>query len=124
MYVIDIANPFVPALSIEAPLSKAITLFAQTGWRTLPVIENGIFKGILEQQLPLNTSENGLTVRQFYTRSTIFLSPSDTVCLAAEILSYKILEAIPVVDVHGVLIGIVTERELPPAHYEQPSKTF
>jgi len=53
-----------------------------------------------------------MRVREIMTRSVLTALPTVTVGKAAEMLAYRGFSALPVVDVNGELIGIVTEADL------------
>lgn len=111
--IIDIVNPFAPAICLECPISKAAEIFEKTGFSTLPVLKNGKFTGILEiWNLPVDYPTSSQPVSNFFSKDTIFLSPDDPAETATYLLTAGVLEVIPIVSASGELAGIVTPSEV------------
>ena len=116
--VSEITNPFSPAINIEAGLEKAAFLFEKTGFRVLPVVENGLFCGILEREKMAHLPRfSGQKVTAFFTRNTVFLSLDDPADAAVDLLAAKVLDIIPVVNEHGSLVGTITAEDIPSAKF-------
>ena len=53
-----------------------------------------------------------MRAREIMTTSVLTVQPTATVGKASEMLTYRGFSALPVVDEHGALVGIVTEADL------------
>ena len=114
--VFEVANPFTPALNVDAPLENAISIFSRSQLRALPVVREGVFCGVLERHsMELGLIHNGTTVRDVFSRDTVFLSPRDAAQDAADLLAIGVVDMIPIVTAGGCLAGIVTQNDLPPS---------
>lgn len=59
--------------------------------------------------------------REIMTRTVVTVQPSTSVAQAAQILTHRGFTAMPVVDDHGDLVGIVTEADLIANRYVAPA---
>lgn len=114
--VFELTNPLTPAVSLHAPIEKAIFLFEKSRLSMLPVVDNGGFCGVLEraevEKLP---GFSGARASDLLCREVPSLSPSDKAHFAVELLSTGIIDLVPVTTNDGIFVGIVTADDVPPS---------
>jgi acetoin utilization protein AcuB len=107
-------------------LAHALRLTREHRIRHLPVVEGGELAGILSDRdirlampSPLTVADEDraaflerTTVAEMMTRDVITAGPYDTVEDAARELCRHRIGALPVVDAHGRLLGMVTETDV------------
>jgi acetoin utilization protein AcuB len=107
-------------------LAHALRLTREHRIRHLPVVEGGELAGILSDRdirlampSPLTVADadraaflERTTVAEMMTRDVITAGPFDTVEDAARELCRHRIGALPVVDAHGRLLGMVTETDV------------
>ena len=114
----------VPA---EATIIDADQLMTEHGIRRLPVLENNRLVGIISRgdvrearasaatslsMWELNYLIARLTVKKIMTKDVTTIMPSYTVADAADIMLNQKVSGLPVVDVSGNLLGILTESDI------------
>ena len=118
------ANPV--AVSPGDSLARALQLTREHRIRHLPVVEGGELVGILSDRdirlampSPLAVADpdraaflERTTVAEMMTRDVITAGPNDTVEDAARELCRHRIGALPVVDAHGRLLGMVSETDV------------
>ena len=72
----------------------------------LPVVEDGVLIGIISN-LDLRDDLDGL-VRDVMTREPITVRPEDGLIEAGKVLLSNQINAVPVVDGNGILVGVLT----------------
>ena len=118
-----------PAITVgpETTLPAANVLMKDKGIRHLPVVEKGRLVGIVSRgdlreasisasinadQYELHFLLNKLTVGKLMTRKVRTVTPDALVVDAAEMMTEQKIAGLPVLDVDGVVVGIVTESDL------------
>ena len=108
------------------PLAQAVRLTREHRIRHLPVVDGGTLVGILSDRdirsampSPLEVADAAraalleLTpVERLMTREVITVGPHDPVEDAAKLLCRHRIGALPVVDAHGRLLGMITETDV------------
>ncbi len=124
-----VKNRMTPDPVAVAPgdsLARALKLTREHRIRHLPVVDGGELAGILSDRdirlampSPLTVADadraaflERTTVAEMMTRDVITAGPYDTVEDAARQLCRHRIGALPVVDAHGRLLGMVTETDV------------
>lgn len=117
----------VITITPETTLPQAHRLMTDYKIRRLPVLQNGVLVGIVtlgdvREAEPSDATSlsiwevnyllSQLTVEKIMTKNPITISPLATISEAAwAMLEYKV-SGLPVVDVEGKVIGIITESDI------------
>jgi acetoin utilization protein AcuB len=115
----------VVSVTPEDSLAHALRLTREHHIRHLPVVRNGALEGILSDRDIRTAMPSAVTVAdaeraaflertpvgEVMTRDVITAGPLDTIEDAARELCRHRIGALPVVDAHGRLLGIVTETD-------------
>ena len=105
-----------PVITVEMtqPVAAAVRLMQDNGIKRLPVMGGGRLVGILsEKDLRGVPSEaQSVTAGEVMTREPDTISPDEPVETAALRMHDNHFGALPVVDEHGVLAGIITEDDV------------
>lgn len=106
-------------ITVEAStlLSAVRGLFMQHRIHHLPVVESGRLIGILTTydlwKNEIAPEDYGNTrVDEIMTRAVVKIGPKDKIGTAAELFLDNRFHALPVVDRHGILLGIVTSFDI------------
>jgi len=78
----------------------------------LPIVENGALVGMLTHRDLLFEKQLELKIRELMTRKVITAPEGTTMEKAVEILHQHRIEKLPVVDVGGRLIGLITVKDI------------
>lgn len=111
------------SVSPDDTLAQAQRLTREHRIRHLPVVQGGLLVGILSDRdlrtamhSPLEggsaASLGDAKVEQVMTREVITTGPFDTVEDAAKLLCRHRIGALPVVDAHGRLVGMISETDV------------
>ena len=114
------------AVSPDASLADALRLTREHRIRHLPVVRDGVLAGIVSDRdirlaMPSPVTETDPERTGFLARTpvshvmsgeVVTLGPYDTVEEAARQMHRHRIGAVPVVDAHGRLLGIVTETDV------------
>lgn len=111
------------SVSPDDTLAQAQRLTREHRIRHLPVVQGGLLAGILSDRdlrtamhSPLEggsaASLGDAKVEQVMTREVITTGPFDTVEDAAKLLCRHRIGALPVVDAHGRLVGMISETDV------------
>jgi acetoin utilization protein AcuB len=102
----------------ETTLGEAMRLTHENRIRHLPVLRGSELAGIISDR-DLRSAAAGQSaaadarcVEEVMTREVITAGPLDTVEEAARLLCRHRIGALPVVDAHGALLGIITETDV------------
>lgn len=125
--VSSIMSKDVVTLRFKDDLETAEHLFKHHKIRHIPVVENGILKGMLsytdllrisfadafgEDEMSVDSVVyNMFTIKQVMVKNVVTMPSTSTVKEIADMLSHKEFHAIPIVD-NGRLVGIVTSTDL------------
>lgn len=111
-----------PALAVgpETEVSVVHALMVDTGCRHLPIVEHGELIGIISDRDVLLASRRGMTgvlapdtaVAEIMTPHPITCCPTSPVADLAVIMIDQKIDALPVLDEGGDVIGIVTSTDL------------
>ena len=109
-----------PAISVapSASVSAAWSLMLTTGLRHLVVVEDGLCMGLVDDrsvfaQWPMGPlALRRKQVRNLIRASTAAVLPDDDVQTAAAVMMRDGVDAVPVVDTDGVVLGIVTGGDI------------
>ena len=110
----------------DSTLADALRLTREHRVRHLPVVENGVLAGIVSDRdirlampSPLTVADadraaflERTPVSQIMTRDVITAGPFDPMEDAAQLLCRHRIGALPVVDAHGRLLGLVSETDV------------
>ena len=114
------------SVSPDDTLAQAHRLTREHRIRHLPVVQDGVLVGILSDRdvrsampSPLERGDEAAAaavaetpVSQVMTREVITTGPFDTVEDAAKLLCRHRIGALPVVDAHGRLVGMISETDV------------
>jgi len=114
------------SVSPDDTLADALRLTREHRIRHLPVVRDGALAGILSDRdirtampSPLEVADadlagrlTGTPVSQVMTAEVITTGPFDTVEDAAKLLCRHRIGALPVVDAHGRLLGMISETDV------------
>jgi CBS domain-containing protein len=118
-----------PAITVEpdTPLKTAHQIMKERRIRRLPVVTNGHLVGIvtigdIREASPsdatslsiweLNYLWDQLKVEQVMTREVVTVKPETSILDAARLMLEKKISGMPVVNIHGAVIGILTESDI------------
>ncbi|MFN4255674.1 MAG: HPP family protein [Saprospiraceae bacterium] len=114
--VFELTNPLTPAINLDAPIERAVFLFEKSNLSMLPVVDKGVFCGVLErievEKLP---GFSGARASDLLSREMPCLSSSDAANIAVELLSTGIIDLVPVTTDDGIFMGIVSAEDVPPS---------
>lgn len=103
----------------DVPLSEALHRMIETASPFLAVVEDGRFLGLISEReacracaLPGTDAAASRPVRDILTAVPIVIGPDAPLRKAAERMSDAVLDALPVVDAAGALVGAVTTHEV------------
>lgn len=115
----------VVTVALETPVSDAVAIMRERGFRHLPVLDDerrlvGIVTDRDLRQLILDAATRGgeaelpdeLSVREVMTWGVLTVRPASDLREAAGIMRERRVGALPVVDAFGEVVGILTERDL------------
>ena len=123
----DIMSSPAITVSPDTTLPAANALMKEKEIRHLPVLEKGRLVGIVSRgdlreasisasinadQYELHFLLNKLTVGKLMTRKVRTVAPDALVVDAADLMTEQKIAGLPVVDLEGVVIGIITESDL------------
>ncbi len=112
--VIELTNPFAPAIALDAPVENAVSFFQKSAISMLPVVENGLFRGVLERsRLESLSGFSCARVRDLLCVDILYLSPNDDAEHAADLLATGMIDLVPVVNDDGQFAGTITAAEVP-----------
>ena len=114
------------SVSPDDTLADALRLTREHHIRHLPVVRDGVLAGILSDRdirsampSPLEVEDGeraallgGTSIREVMTAEVITTGPFDTVEDAAKLLCRHRIGALPVVDAHGGLLGMISETDV------------
>lgn len=118
-----------PAITVEpgTPLKTAHQIMKERRIRRLPVVVHGHLVGIvtigdIREASPsdatslsiweLNYLWDQLKVEQVMTREVVTVKPETSILDAARLMLEKKISGMPVVGVHGSVVGILTESDI------------
>ena len=115
----------VVTISLDTPISAAVTMMRERRIRHLPVLDGaqrlvGMLTDRDLRQVILDAVYGGggaqpsdeLTVREVMTWGVVTVRPASDLREAASIMRERCIGALPVVDAAGQMVGILTERDL------------
>ncbi len=123
----NIMTTGVKTMTSDTSLAEAHKLMSDNKIRRVPVVDNGVLKGIVTlgdvicaepskatslSVWELNYLIAKLTVKEIMTRDPITVSETDLVSLAARHMLEKRIGGIPVLGKDGALTGIITESDI------------
>lgn len=119
-----VINFTVPAISRNELPEKALSLMKDHHIRSLPVVDSGLFSGMLSDErllTHLNKSRKpspqgkrlvSSSVKNLVEKTSVHLTLRDSVYEALRLFSHTEHDLLPVLDVDLRYLGCVTEREL------------
>ncbi len=111
MKVREIMTRNVLTLEPECPVLEAVMIFGRrVRYRNLPVVKNGLFRGLLTpfDLLGMEKETRQTTVASVMKTSVKTISPDAEALDAAELMLSRGLGCLPVTDGEGRLVGIIT----------------
>ena len=116
----------VVTISPEASVKEAFGLMKSLGIRHLPVIKEGVLKGIVTDRdlrrpklsdvfktwHDLYRISDDIQVEDIMVTPVLTIREEDLIQEAAEIMVQKRIGALPVIDSRGKLAGIITESDI------------
>lgn len=117
----------VITINPEDSMQKAIQMLQQHKINMMPVVQDGKVVGVisdrdLKKASPSDATDlekhelkyllNKIKVKDIMTKKVITVPPDFTIEEAAEVLLTNDISGAPVLDDHGALVGIVTNRDL------------
>lgn len=126
MLVSDRMTRDTVAVSPGQSLADALRLTREHRIRHLPVVEGGLLVGIVSDRdirlampSPLTVADDGRAsfldgtpVSSIMAREVVTIGPYDAVEDAAKLMHRHRIGAVPVVDAHGALLGILSETDV------------
>lgn len=117
--VSDLMSRRLVTVSPDVDLAFAMQLMLWAGVRHLPVVEDGDLVGILSDRDFLPTDGAGTMkefldqpVRQVMTGEVKTTGPDDDARTASALMAASHINALPVVDGEGALVGIITSSDI------------
>ena len=120
-------TPDVITITPETTLPEAHKLMTDYQIRRLPVVKDGRLVGIVTRGdirgaeasdatslsvWELNYLLSQLKIKGIMTRRSIVISQEATIDEAAQVMLKHKISGLPVVDLHGELVGIITESDI------------
>lgn len=116
----------VVTIEPEASVKKAFGLLKSMGIRHLPVVKDGVLKGIVtdrDLRRPklsdvfktwdeLYRLNDEIQVEDIMASPVLTILEDATIQEAAEKMAHKRIGALPVVDTQGKLVGVITESDI------------
>jgi len=99
-------TPDPKVVSLDETVDAAWDRMASIQAHHLPVVEDGVLIGIISDR-DLRDDLDGL-VRDVMTREPITVRPEDGLIEAGKVLLSNQINAVPVVDGNGILVGVLT----------------
>ncbi|NMA83079.1 MAG: CBS domain-containing protein [Epulopiscium sp.] len=127
MYVKDRMNRNVISVFPDASISLAFQLMKEQGYSHLPVVKNGKLVGMITENLLTEVSPSKATTLSMYelnyllsktkvadimNEEVITVQPEMIIEEAATLLRDKMVDALPVIDEHSQLLGILTRTDI------------
>ena len=127
MPVQDYMSKDLITIDEDASIMKASKLMKQNGIRHLPVLRKGRLVGIVsDRELKEATPSKATTldihemyhlldqikVKSLMPKQLFTITPGETVEKAAAVMLKRNISALPVVDAHGALQGIITKGDI------------
>lgn len=122
--VSSIMTKKLKTLQPSDPLSKVIDLFKKHKIHHLPIVENGILKGLITTSDLMWANKpfdeyGQVRVEDVMTTKLATLEPEAKIGTAAQIFLKNWFHALPIVDDKGKLIGIVTTFDVLRYNFEK-----
>jgi CBS-domain-containing membrane protein len=135
--VVDVMSREVVSVAPETPVRQVVELLVGKAYRAIPVVESGIPVGIITNTDLIR--RGGLTMRMqllkqldtpelhaelerlsqgakiasgVMTKELITIATSAPLTQAAELMSFRRLKRLPVVDEHGALVGMLSRLDV------------
>ncbi len=104
----------VITIAPEAFVQEAHQLMREKSIRRLPVVKKSKLVGLLSlgDVREATHNETHLTVREVMAQNVVAVSADDTIKTAAVLMYTNKIGALPVVDAHDHLVGIMTESDI------------
>ncbi|MDP8240230.1 MAG: IMP dehydrogenase [Candidatus Hatepunaea meridiana] len=97
----------------DVPLSRALEVMHSTKITGIPIVTNEKLVGILTHRDIRFAEDTSLPISDYMTRDSLVTAPVGTSLeKAKEILHYKRIEKLPVVDEEGKLVGLITAKDI------------
>lgn len=111
--VANVMNREVMAIRADQPCRKAVEIFLNSSIASLPVVDpDGQLEGIISKTDLMLPSKLDQRVADVLTRNVITVQESCPIAKVITMLQSKRLRAIPVVDRHGRLTGVVGRKDI------------
>jgi acetoin utilization protein AcuB len=104
----------VITIAPEATIQEAHQLMREKGVRRLPVVKKEKLVGLLSlgDVREATHDETHLHVREVMAQNVVAVSANDTIKTAAMLMYTNKIGALPVIDSHDRLVGIITESDI------------
>lgn len=121
MYVSNRMTPNPVTVSPKTSARKALDIMQERGFSNIPVVDNGSLVGIIAKEDIINQyfcGEKGcsfledILVENMMNRQFVTISKNDYLEKAIYLLKEKDINALPVIDNEGKMVGIITRADL------------
>ena len=126
-HVQDIMSDKIVAIRADDTLSTVEDIMTLGHVRHMPVVEGGSLVGVVSERDLLRASLSnlsefgieqrraflcGVEIRRVMSEPPVVIDPEATVEAAASVMAGRKIGCLPVVDVHGTLVGMLTETDV------------
>jgi CBS domain-containing protein len=112
-HVADIMKREVITIEAHQPCKDALRVFLTTPVASLPVVDSkGRLAGIVTKTDLMIPANVGKRVNEVYTQNVVTVRQSCTIAKVIRMLQSKRVRALPVIDRHGQLVGVIGRREI------------
>ena len=113
MKAIELVNNDVPPIRSDEPVKKAISWMEEFKVNHLPVVENGIFQGILSEEMFLDHNDADSLINDFsFIGKQQFVSKNAHLYRVMFMLANHKLSIVPVCDENRKFIGAISGLHL------------
>lgn len=95
----------------DTPLPALADSFRSHRFKTLPVVQNGLFLGLVPESALIGRADPDLIAQDLTAPETVTAPPSEPAAHLVKRLADGLQQAIPIVD-NGHLVGLVTRSDL------------
>jgi CBS domain-containing protein len=114
-----------PTVNADTHIDEIITLMLQSGMEAIPVIEKGELIGLIsDYDIVINMLNEPkikkLKVRDVMDETTKLLKADDSMSEARRLMRYHKWPKLPIVDLNGKLLGMISSTEILKTFYKMP----